>query len=127
MVTQVLQRSDRRSARPAIVDAAAVASARADTLAPYVRSALAAIFSALGEPTRLCIIQALARTELCVGDLATVLGLAVPAVSQHLRLLRTLRIVRSRRAGKLVYYALDDAHVAALFAVALAHVRGDDA
>jgi DNA-binding transcriptional ArsR family regulator len=59
-----------------------------------------------------------------VGDLAAMLSMAVPAVSQHLRVLRDLRIVRNRRVGKMVYYALDDVHVADLFAVALEHVRG---
>jgi DNA-binding transcriptional ArsR family regulator len=87
---------------------------------------LAAIFSALGEPNRLQMVHVLAGGEHSVGELATLLGLAVPAVSQHLRVLRDLRIVRNRRAGKQIYYALDDAHVAALFAVALEHVMGGE-
>lgn len=125
MVTQVLAQQSEFASDADVVDAAAVRHARVEVLPAHVVSTLADIFSALGEPTRLRIIHALSRAELCVGDLAAVLGLAVPAVSQHLRVLRARRIVRARRAGKMVYYALDDAHVADLFAVALAHARGD--
>lgn len=120
MVTQALARQHGESAT---VDAA-VRHAREEALPADVAGPLAAIFAALGEPTRLRIVHALSAGELCVGDLAALLGMPVPAVSQHLRVLRDLRIVRNRRAGKMVYYALDDAHVADLFAVALAHVRG---
>ncbi len=127
MVTQVF-RSDAEAAADdrTLWDAAAVARTRADALPQRTVGTLAAIFAALGEPTRLRIVHALANEELCVGDLAAALGLAVPAVSQHLRVLRDLRIVGNRRAGKTVYYTLDDAHVADLFAVALAHVRGGE-
>jgi ArsR family transcriptional regulator len=127
MVTQVLERHDGDTAtvdEPTMVDAAVVRRAHDVALPADVAGTLAAIFAALGEPTRLRIVHALSAGELCVGDLAAVLGMAVPAVSQHLRVLRDLRIVRNRRVGKMVYYALDDAHVADLFAVALAHVRG---
>lgn len=123
MVTQVLIETDDATT---VVDAPVVQQACVETLPARQVETLAAIFSALGEPARLRIVHALSQQELCVGDLAAVVGLAVPAVSQHLRLLRTLRIVRNRRAGKLVYYALDDAHVSALFAMALAHVRGGE-
>ena len=127
MVTQVLERheGDTAAIDEAITTDAAVVRRTQDVALPAdVAGSLAAIFAALGEPTRLRIVHALSAGELCVGDLAAVLGMAVPAVSQHLRVLRDLRIVRNRRAGKMVYYALDDAHVADLFAVALAHVCG---
>jgi DNA-binding transcriptional ArsR family regulator len=127
MITQVSARHDGDTAMADDVvsaDAASVRRARDETLPADVAGSLAAIFAALGEPTRLRIVHALSVGELCVGDLAAVLGMAVPAVSQHLRVLRDLRIVRNRRAGKMIYYALDDAHVADLFALALAHVRG---
>jgi ArsR family transcriptional regulator, lead/cadmium/zinc/bismuth-responsive transcriptional repressor len=127
MITQVSERHDGDTATVddvVIADAAPVRRARDETLPADVAGSLAAIFAALGEPTRLRIVHALSAGELCVGDLAAMLGMAVPAVSQHLRVLRDLRIVRNRRVGKMVYYALDDAHVADLFAVALAHVRG---
>jgi ArsR family transcriptional regulator len=84
---------------------------------------LAQIFRALADPTRVRIVSVLAEVELCVGDLAAVLGMSVSAVSHQLRLLRELRVVRKRREGKHVYYALDDEHVEDLFARGLEHVR----
>jgi ArsR family transcriptional regulator len=107
------------------VRASSLHGGHAAPLSPREAASLAAIFAALGEPTRLRIVHALWQGERHVGDLAATLGLAVPAVSQQLRVLRDLRIVRNRRAGKMVYYALDDAHVGDLFAVALAHVQGE--
>jgi ArsR family transcriptional regulator len=127
MITQVLERHDGDTATVdelTMTDAAVVRRAHEVALPADVAGSLAAIFAALGEPTRLRIVHALSVGELCVGDLAAALGMAVPAVSQHLRVLRDLRIVRNRRVGKMVYYALDDAHVADLFTVALAHVCG---
>lgn len=129
MVTQVFTPTESPAAVDRIEslwDAAAVERTRAGALPARTVGTLAAIFAALGEPTRLRIVHALSGGELCVSDLAAALGLAVPAVSQQLRVLRDLRIVRNRRAGKTVYYTLDDAHVADLFAVALAHVQGGE-
>lgn len=85
---------------------------------------MAEIFSAMGDPNRTMILMELARAERCVSDLATQLGVSESAVSQHLRLLRTLRLVRPRRQGRNVYYALDDEHVEALLKICLDHVRG---
>jgi DNA-binding transcriptional ArsR family regulator len=84
---------------------------------------LTEIFRVLGDPTRVRILDALSRTELCVGDLAAQLGLTESAVSHQLRLLRSTRIVRTRRDGRLIYYALDDKHVLALFRQGLRHVQ----
>lgn len=125
MVTQMLTRED-ESVEATLVDTQAVRRARAQALPERTVGTLASLFAALGESSRLRIVHALSEGEMCVSDLAAVLGMAVPAVSQHLRVLRDLRIVCNRRAGKLVYYALDDAHVAELFAVTLAHVRGGE-
>jgi ArsR family transcriptional regulator len=83
---------------------------------------LARIFRSLADPTRLRIVSALARSELCVGDLSAVLGMSVSAVSHQLRLLREMRVVRNRREGKHVYYVLDDEHVGDLFRQGLEHV-----
>ncbi len=83
---------------------------------------LAALFGALGDPTRVRLLAALAAEPLCVCDLAAVLGMAQSAVSHQLRLLRALHLVRARREGKLVWYALDDDHVRALLAVGGEHV-----
>ena len=83
---------------------------------------MADVFAALGDPTRLKILAALTRSELCVCDLAATVTQTESAVSHQLRLLKSLGLVRSRRDGRLVYYTLDDDHVAALYGQALEHV-----
>lgn len=86
---------------------------------------LADIFKTLGDGTRLGILSALGAGELCVCDLAETLGMSHSAVSHQLRLLRAARLVRYRRQGKNVFYALDDKHVELLMRMGLAHVRED--
>lgn len=85
-------------------------------------SALAETFRALGDPTRVRILDALSHGELCVCDLAAVLGLSQSAVSHQLRLLRGLRLVRARRDGRMMFYALDDRHVVDLMTQGRRHV-----
>lgn len=85
--------------------------------------ALADTFSALGDPTRVRILDALSHGELCVCDLAAVLKLSQSAVSHQLRLLRGLRLVRPRRDGRVVVYSLDDQHIMAIFRQTLQHVE----
>ena len=92
---------------------------------PREAGALAETFRVLGDPTRVRILHSLSRSELCVGDLAAALGLTESAVSHQLRLLRGQRIVRPRRDGRQVFYALDDDHVIALFHQGLRHVQED--
>ena len=84
---------------------------------------LAETFAALSDPNRLRLISALFSTELCVCDLAALVGLSESAVSHQLRLLRGMRVVRPRRAGRMVFYALDDEHVVALFEQGLRHIE----
>jgi len=81
------------------------------------------IFKALGDVSRLRILQALARGEMCVCDLAAFLGITESAVSHQLRLLRTLRLVKNRRQGAILYYQLADEHISQLIGIALEHVR----
>lgn len=80
-------------------------------------------FKVLGDATRVRILDVLSRRELCVGDIAGVLRLSESAVSHQLRLLRNARLVRQRRAGQQMFYALDDHHVIRLFAQAREHVQ----
>ncbi len=82
---------------------------------------LAELFRAMGDETRTKILHLLSQDELCVCDLAYLLQMTLPAISHHLRLLKTMRLVRSRRAGKQVFYALDDDHVLSLISVAKEH------
>lgn len=70
------------------------------------------------------IIYSLLGRELCVSDLAAVLGISESGVSQHLRILRTLRWVGSRKEGRLVYYSLNDEHVRDLLDLGLRHTQG---
>jgi ArsR family transcriptional regulator, lead/cadmium/zinc/bismuth-responsive transcriptional repressor len=84
---------------------------------------LAELFSALSDPTRLRIISILLEGELKVGDLAAKLNMTESAVSHQLRGLRQLHLVRSRKDGRQVYYALDDDHVARLYLLGLDHVE----
>jgi len=86
-------------------------------------SRLAETFKALSDATRVRILAALRQTELCVGDLARCLNMEQSAVSHQLRLLRQLRLVRARRQGRHVYYALDDEHIHDLFLQGLDHVQ----
>ena len=86
-------------------------------------SSLADTFRVLGDVTRVRILDALSRTELCVGDIAELLGLSESAVSHQLRLLRDQRLVRPRRAGQMIFYTLDDHHIVKLFAQGLEHVQ----
>jgi ArsR family transcriptional regulator, lead/cadmium/zinc/bismuth-responsive transcriptional repressor len=85
--------------------------------------ALAETFRVLGDPTRVRILDALAPGELCVCDVAALVGISESAVSHQLRLLRGMRLVRPRRAGRLVYYAVDDHHILELLKQALTHVE----
>lgn len=76
---------------------------------------IARIFQALADPTRVRLISAMIASELCVCDLSTLLGMTQSAVSHQLRILRDLRLVHSRKEGRVVFYALDDDHIRDLF------------
>jgi ArsR family transcriptional regulator, lead/cadmium/zinc/bismuth-responsive transcriptional repressor len=86
-------------------------------------AALSMIYRVLGDPSRLKILMALRRDEMCVCDLAALTGISESAASHQLRRLKDLSLVRSRRAGQVVYYALDDKHVVLLLDIGLRHVR----
>ncbi|NLW43900.1 MAG: winged helix-turn-helix transcriptional regulator [Syntrophomonadaceae bacterium] len=100
----------------------AVREVRRVMLGEDVAASLAELFKALGDPTRVKILFALLTRELCVCDLAAVVGMSESAVSHQLRLLRAQKLVKFRREGKNVYYSLDDSHIEELFARGLEHV-----
>jgi ArsR family transcriptional regulator len=104
-----------------VIHAAAVRKARASQPPPATAAHLADLFGALGDQTRVRLVAALAEDEMCVYDLAAVLGLSQSAVSHQLTMLRHLGLVRHRRAGRIVYYALDDDHVLTLYRQGLDH------
>ena len=91
-------------------------------LHPDHAAEIAETFKLLGDVTRVRILDALAHQELCVSDLASLVDLSESAVSHQLRLLRNMRLVRARRAGRMIFYALDDQHIMSLFEQASHHV-----
>lgn len=84
---------------------------------------LAETFRILGDPTRIKIAFALSKEELCVCDIANLLGVSQSAVSHSLRTLRQMKLVRFRKEGKIAYYTLDDEHIANLFDEGFRHVE----
>ena len=100
-----------------------VEEARASALSQGETESLAQIFKALADQTRLKILWALAKREMCVCDMAAMLGLTESAVSHQLRLLRNLKLVANRRDGVVLYYRLTDTHVSQLIKVTLEHLR----
>ena len=80
------------------------------------------LFKVFGDLTRARILCALNIEEMCVCDLAALLNMTHSAVSHQLRLLKVSRIVKSRKEGRVVYYSLDDTHIAKIFAMAFEHV-----
>ena len=104
---------DRERARPSVPDAAD----------DFEIARLAETFKVLASPTRLRLIEALARGELCVCDLAKEAGVSQSAVSHHLASMRALRLVQYRKESRMAYYRLDDDHIDVLFRTGLDHVR----
>jgi DNA-binding transcriptional ArsR family regulator len=84
---------------------------------------LADLFKVFGDSTRVKILCALQHSDMCVCDIAVLLGMTKSAVSHQLRQLRQTRLVKNRRDGKVIFYSLDDDHVSNVFAQGLLHVR----
>ena len=106
-----------------VTDLAKVRRAQEEMKPAEVVILLAETFRALGDPNRLRLVGMLAAQELCVCDLAAALGMSQSAVSHSLRVLRQLRLVRSRKASKTIYYRLDDQHIERLLADGFEHVE----
>jgi DNA-binding transcriptional ArsR family regulator len=104
------------------LDPAGVRAARKIMPGDRMVRALAETFAALSDPTRVRIIAALADQELCVQDMARLLGLTGSAVSHQLRLLRGQRLVKYRKEGRVAYYSLDDDHIRNLMNECVRHV-----
>src|SRR6266496_2758295 len=104
------------------IDAEAVQAARAAALPEAHLLLLVETFEALADPTRARILYALIQQPMCVRDLAILVGVSESGVSHQLRLLRDRRLVKPRREGNIMYYSVDDHHVAALFKEADYHI-----
>jgi DNA-binding transcriptional ArsR family regulator len=101
-----------------------VEKARQEIISERELDRLSLTYKVLGDPNRLKIVMALKNVEMCVCDLAAFTGSSESAVSHQLRRLKDLALVKSRRDGQIVYYALDDEHVSGLLEVGLEHARG---
>jgi DNA-binding transcriptional ArsR family regulator len=106
---------------PDPIDPAALAAAEAAAPPEALVGVVVDTFKALADPTRARILYALLKGPLCVRDLALLVNVSESAVSHQLRVLRDRRLVRTRREGTVIYYALDDHRVAALFREAEYH------
>jgi len=117
----VKQTNDKCECR--IIHSEKIREARQKSLADWAIEDICQTFKAFGDVSRLKILRALEQQEMCVCDLAALLGISESAVSHQLRLLRTLRLVRNRRSGTILYYRLADNHVSELLSIALEHIQ----
>lgn len=106
-----------------VVDARKITSVRRKMHSSDAVQLLAETFRVLGDATRVKIVFALSQEELCVCDLATIVGASQSAVSHSLRALRQMELVRYRKQGKIAYYSLDDEHIGRLIDEGFDHVR----
>ena len=83
---------------------------------------LAELFKTFGDSTRVKLLCALFEADMCVCDLAAVLGISQSAVSHQLRTLKAARLVKFKRVGKVVYYSLDDEHIKGIFNQGFEHI-----
>ncbi len=115
--------SDAHACPTRVIDAERVATTRDQGVDDGAAGAVASLFKLLGDPGRVRMLDALAHAgELCVCDLAAVVDMAESPVSHSLRLLRNAGVVRPRRAGRQVFYRLDDDHVRLLLELSIEHV-----
>jgi ArsR family transcriptional regulator len=105
-----------------VIHARAVTAARRHLPESEALLALADFFRLFGDGTRIGILWALSRTELCVCDLSALLDMTQSAVSHQLRVLKQAHVVKYRRSGKTVFYSLDDEHIGAILALGRSHV-----
>lgn len=106
-----------------IIDKNAVSEIKKNLLSKGISDRLSETFKALGDPTRIKIVYALSKRELCVCDLSAALSMSQSAISHQLRILRNLKLVKFEKRGKSVYYALDDDHILSMFEKCLEHVN----
>lgn len=106
------------------IDQKKVASVKKKMKPEITMQRLAETFKVLGDATRTKIIFALSQEELCVCDIANLLGATKSAVSHQLRILRNMKLVKHRKDGKMAFYSLDDDHIKNLFDEGLRHVKG---
>lgn len=99
-----------------------VSEAKATMLCNEELSDISSVFKVLGDPTRIKLVWALDRREMCVCDLAATLGMTKSAISHQLKTMKNFHVVKSKRDGKNIYYSLDDEHITDIIELAKAHV-----
>ena len=114
------EKTPERSPESAQLDEAAIRRLQDDLPDDEVLYDLAELFRVFGDSTR---IKILFESELCVNDIAQVVGISQSAVSHQLRLLKTSKLVKFRREGKAMYYSLDDDHVRSMIALGMEHTE----
>ena len=117
------KRADMDCCEEHIVHMDAVETARRQMPDDDITTAASDFFKSFSDKTRLRILTALVSAELCVCDIATLLGMSQSAISHQLRFLKQARLVKSRKNGKTVYYALCDDHIQTILAQGIAHVQ----
>ncbi len=100
----------------------AVEQVRSEMITDHYVGDMADFFKILGDPTRIRIMWALDRRELCVCDLCEILNMTKSAISHQLNSLRKAKLVKYRREGKNVFYSLDDQHVNSIIEIAIDHL-----
>jgi DNA-binding transcriptional ArsR family regulator len=105
------------------VDKAKVNTLKKQMLKNEEINKLCEVFGILSDPTRIKIIFALSRKELCVCDISNLFNISISATSHQLRILRNTRLVKYRKEGKRVFYSLDDKHISNLFNEGLKHIK----
>ena len=117
------EKTPERSPESVQLDEAAIRRLQDDLPDDEVLYDLAELFRVFGDSTRIKILYALFESELCVNDIAQVVGISQSAVSHQLRLLKTSKLVKFRREGKAMYYSLDDDHVRSMIALGMEHTE----
>jgi DNA-binding transcriptional ArsR family regulator len=120
---QIVERPFEKACEAPHLDAVGSDERRRALMAPATVEVLAETFRVLGDPTRVRILDVLANGELCVCDIASLVQMSESAVSHQLRLLRHMRLVRARRAGRQAFYSVDDHHILELLRLAGTHVQ----
>jgi ArsR family transcriptional regulator, lead/cadmium/zinc/bismuth-responsive transcriptional repressor len=121
-----LQESDVPSCDQRVVHLDNVRQVQPEILPIAEAQRMAEFFSALADPSRLRLLSALAKQELCVCDLAAAAKMSESAVSHQLRVLRSQRLVNYRREGRNIHYSLADSHVMNLYGEVAAHLQEND-
>lgn len=110
---------------PTIIHGEVITKVRGGLPSQEILGEVANLFKVLGDLTRTRILRALFESEMCVCDLAHLLGMTQSATSHQLRVLKQAKLVKNRKEGKVVYYSLADQHVIQIFDQAFEHINED--